>query len=121
MDPIGVADSADAAVCLSTLEGADSDAEDFVLHCDEDAVLLAGARGELNLKESRWKEEKKGRKMLIAGIQKELDNAIQTKKALRPLSVEIPSSAPASWRQNSSVKIGPHSQVRRHWRRDCQS
>ena len=69
--------------------GGDSADASFVLHCEdgEDAVLLAGARGELNLKEPRWKEEK-GRTMLLNGIKKELTNVIQNKGALRPLSLE---------------------------------
>jgi hypothetical protein len=88
--PADVCDSADAAICLSSMDvGGDSADASFVLHCEdgEDAVLLAGARGELNLKEPRWKEEK-GRTMLLNGIKKELTNVIQNKGALRPLSLE---------------------------------
>eukprot|EP00435_Cladocopium_sp_Y103_P018859 s2377_g4.t1 len=100
----GVLDSADAAVCLSSQQHGDSDTEDFVLHCEdgEDAVLLAGARGELNLKEPRWKEEK-GKNMLIAGIQKEVTNVIQNKCALKPLSLEESRFI----RQHSSDRVVP--------------
>eukprot|EP00435_Cladocopium_sp_Y103_P011900 s3832_g3.t1 len=82
-------DSADAAVCMSSLEGDAGEQCDFVLHCEdgEDAVLLAGARGELNLKESRWKEDQ-GKAMLVAGIAKEVKNVINNKQALKPLSLE---------------------------------
>lgn len=89
VDAVSVRDSADAATCLSSLVCDGNECEDFVLHCEagEDAVLLAGARGELNLREPKWKEEQ-GRQMLIKGIQKELTNVITNKGALRPLSIE---------------------------------
>eukprot|EP00435_Cladocopium_sp_Y103_P051560 s1160_g16.t1 len=82
-------DSTNAAVCLSTAVDDDGEQGDFVLHCEdgEDAVLLAGARGELNLKEPKWKDEH-GKAMLIAGIQKEVTNVIVNKQALKPLSLE---------------------------------
>eukprot|EP00435_Cladocopium_sp_Y103_P050503 s1907_g15.t1 len=89
VDAVSVRDSADAATSFSSQACGDDESADFVLHCEagEDAVLLAGARGELNLREPRWKEEK-GKNMLIAGIQKELTNVIQNKRALKPLSLE---------------------------------
>eukprot|EP00435_Cladocopium_sp_Y103_P015753 s1700_g3.t2 len=87
--PVGVGDSSEAAVALSSAEVGQDQSEAFVLHCEEgeDAVLLAGARGELNLKEPRWKEDS-GRQMLLAGIQKEVTNVVHNKQALKPLSLE---------------------------------
>ena len=87
--PEGARDSADAAVCMSSQQTEDDDSGNFVLHCEdgEDACLIAGARGELNLKDPRWKEDH-GKRLLVAGIQKELTNVIQNKGALKPLSLE---------------------------------
>ena len=54
---------------------------------DEDAVLLAGGRKELNLKEPKWsRHEWKDR--LEKGIAKEVATVIGDKQALNPLSLE---------------------------------
>ena len=80
-----VRDSTQQAVSMSE----DSD-DCFVLIVDgrdEDAVLLAGGRRELNLKESKWNQEK-WKVKLEKGIAKEVATVINDKEALKPLSVE---------------------------------
>ena len=54
---------------------------------DEDAVLLAGGRRELNLKESKWSQDQ-WKVKLEKGIAKEVATVINDKEALKPLSVE---------------------------------
>ena len=54
---------------------------------DKDAVLLAGGRRELNLKEPKWSQEQ-WKARLTKGIAKEVATVIDDKQALRPLSVE---------------------------------
>jgi len=87
-----VVDSSDAAVCLSATS-AEVQTDNFVLAsgCDsetkESTCLLAGGRNEINLKEDKWKEGI-WKEKLRAGIQKEVTNVIDNKKALKPLSLE---------------------------------
>ena len=82
-----VKDSGCQAVSMSSL-GSTEESEDFVLCCDnEDNVLLAGGRNEINLKESKWKSEE-WRSKLLSGVKKEVNTVIDDKQALRPLTVE---------------------------------
>ena len=80
-----VRDSTQQATSMS------EDSEDcFVLiagDCDEDAVLLAGGRRELELKEPKWNQEL-WKKRLEKGISKEVATVVEDKQALKPLSVE---------------------------------
>ena len=54
---------------------------------DEDSVLLAGGRKELNLKESKWSQND-WKERLRKGIVKEVETVISDKQALKPLSLE---------------------------------
>ena len=80
-----VRDSTQQATSMS------EDSEDcFVLIVDgrdEDAVLLAGGRRELNLKEPKWNQDQ-WKTRLEKGIAKEVATVIDDKRALKPLSVE---------------------------------
>ena len=88
-EPIPATDSTAAAICLSVhpLE-ADEDA-DFLLGSerDSDEVLLAGGRNEINLKDPKWNEQN-WKNRLLTGIQKEVDNVVHNKRALRALSLQ---------------------------------
>ena len=88
-EPIPVMDSTAAAICLSVHPMEADDEADFVLGSerDSDEVLLAGGRNEINLKESKWNEPI-WKKRLMNGIQKEVDNVVHTKRALRALSLQ---------------------------------
>ena len=80
-----VRDSTQQATSMSE----DSD-ECFVLIVDgrdEDAVLLAGGRREVNLKEPKWNQDQ-WKTRLEKGIAKEVATVISDKQALRPLSIE---------------------------------
>eukprot|EP00435_Cladocopium_sp_Y103_P072195 s58_g39.t1 len=82
-----VRDSGGQAVSMSSIEDT-GEGEDFVLCCDdEDNVLLAGGRNEINLKESKWKSAEWQDK-LLTGVKKEMHTVIDDKQALRPLTVE---------------------------------
>jgi hypothetical protein len=77
-----VKDSGCQAVSMSSL-GSTEESEDFVLCCDnEDNVVLAGGRNEINLKESKWKSEE-WRSKLLSGVKKEVNTVIDDKQALR--------------------------------------
>ena len=78
-------DSCQNAVAFSTAE----ECEDFVLCTDHesDQVLLAGGRNELDLKLDKWTSAD-GKRKLVAGIRKEVQNVVEDKQALRPLSIE---------------------------------
>ena len=83
--PLFVRDSTQQATSMSE----DSD-DCFVLIVDgrdEDAVLLAGGRRELSLKESKWSQDQ-WKVRLEKGIAKEVATVINDKEALKPLSVE---------------------------------
>ena len=54
---------------------------------DEDAVLLAGGRKELNLKEPKWNQDQ-WKSRLEKGIAKEVATVIDDKQAWKPLSIE---------------------------------
>ena len=53
----------------------------------EDSVLIAGGRKELNLKDPKWNHDQ-WKKRLEKGIAKEVATVIDDKQALRPLSLE---------------------------------
>ena len=80
-----VLDSAAAAVCMSAKTDMPDAEENFVLACTETAVLLAGGRNELNLKDKKWFDSK-GKQSLFEDIIKGRDNILNAKKALRPIS-----------------------------------
>ena len=82
-------DSTSSAVCLSVHPAEDDEEADFVLYSgqDSDEVLIAGGRNEINLKESKWSEQI-WKKRLVDGIQKEVDNVVHNKRALRALSLQ---------------------------------
>ena len=80
-----VYDSGQHAVALSALDETD----DFILCVDdeEDQVLLAGGRNELDLKADKW-QSPTGQEKVIKGVRKEIDNVVTDKQALKPLSIE---------------------------------
>ena len=86
---ITATDSTASAICLSVHPLEEDDSADFVLGCDGDSdeVLLAGGRNEINLKDPKWSEQL-WKQQLMAGIQKEVDNVVHTKQALRALSLQ---------------------------------
>ena len=88
-EPIPAIDSTAAAICLSVHPAEEDDEADFVLGSerDSDEVLLAGGRNEINLKESKWSEPIWKQK-LLAGIQKEVDNVVHEKQALRAMTLQ---------------------------------
>ena len=93
-------DSGSKAVAFSSLD----DEEDFVLCIDgeEDQVLLAGGRNELNLKDPKWTSPT-GRQKLLEGVRKEVQNVVEDKLALKPLSIEQSRTR----RQTESDRIVP--------------
>ena len=86
---IPIRDSTASAVCLSVHPTEEDDTADFVLHVgqDSDEVLLAGGRNEINLKDPKWNEPS-CKKQLLEGLQKEVDNVVHNKRALRALSLQ---------------------------------
>ena len=86
---ITATDSTAAAICLSVHPLEEDESADFVLSGDRDSdeVLLAGGRNEINLKESKWSEPV-WKQALLDGIQKEVDNVVSNKRALKALSVQ---------------------------------
>ena len=57
------------------------------LFAEETLVLLTGGRKEINLKDDKWKTGN-DQKLLHAGLNKEYDNVVHQKEAIRPLSME---------------------------------
>ena len=82
-------DSTAAAICLSVHPLEEDEDADFLLGSerDSDEVLLAGGRNEINLKDLKWNEPT-WKNRLVAGIQKEVDNVVHMKKALKALSLQ---------------------------------
>ncbi len=80
-----VRDSSQQATSMS-----EESTECFILTVDgrdEDAVLLAGGRKELYLKEPKWNQDQ-WESRLEKGIAKEVATVIDDKQALKPLSIE---------------------------------
>ena len=83
-----VRDCGAAAVCMSAAEP-ETDHWVFAasLFSDESCVLLAGGRKEINLRDEKWKSTS-NQKLLHQGLNKEYDNVVHQKAAIRPLSME---------------------------------
>ncbi|CAE8643680.1 unnamed protein product, partial [Polarella glacialis] len=87
-----MSDSGAFAVSMS-VDSDDEDDAEFVLHVQavvaddfESSVLLAGGRGEINLKDHEWSTAA-GRQLLYNGLLKETNNLVVDKQALLPLRI----------------------------------
>ena len=82
-------DSTSSAICLSVHPAEEDDEAEFVLYSgrDSDEVLLAGGRNEINLKDPKW-NEKLWKQKLLKGLQTEVENVIDNKRALRALTLQ---------------------------------
>ena len=82
---VGCVDSADKAIYFSTTSCHD-DEGDCLLCSDASDVLIAGGRKEFSIKDPKW-QTPEGQAKLRKGLQKEIANVVDEKKALRPLSL----------------------------------